>query len=86
MSSSTKTLIGLIILVLILGGALAYIMYFGDSNVIQNENSGFSFNPGDTSRKAVNAIANKTYDYTHSVQEEKNNYNQIEQDIDSYHN
>lgn len=86
MSSSTKTLIGLIILVLLLGGALAYVMYFGDNAAIQNEYSNQISNPGGSNRKAVNVIANRTYDYTHSVQEEKKDYNQLEQDLDSYHN
>lgn len=88
--NENKTIVMLLIIIAILGLALGIkIFFFSDTNFLKinvDQNGTIIQNTTNKTTTAENAIANKTSGYVDSVQQEKENHRELEQEWDSYSN
>ena len=84
--NENKTIIGLLLIIAILGAALFIkIVFFRDTNYLSfktDENGTVVTNISG----AEQAVVNKTFDYVQSVQEEKDQHKELENEWSKYSN
>lgn len=85
-----KTIVMLLLIIVILGLALGIKMFFfKDSSITEftmDQNGLVVQNTTNRTTRTENAIANKTSGYVDSVQQEKDNHNELVKEWDSYSN